>query len=247
MTEHSRPSRFAVVIPLYNHGKTIGRVVQGAQELNLPVFVVDDGSTEPVEELLKPYEGITLIRHGENSGKGAALLTGFKAAAGEADFAITLDADGQHNPADAHELMRAVRPGQRALVASKRQGMLDDKSIPWTSRFGRKFSNFWVWFAGGPRLSDSQCGFRIYPIDEVLKMKIKARRFQFEVEVLVLANWLGMEVAEVPVSVVYPPGSERISHFRPLVDFLRNSYTFTRLIAMRIFLPAPLRRRLITK
>jgi hypothetical protein len=109
--------------------------------------------------------------------------------------------------------------------------------VPWTSSFGRKFSNFWVWTSGGPTISDSQSGFRIYPLPEALNLKTKARRFQFEVEILVQAKRKGLQVIEAPVRVNYNPNGERISHFRPFVDFLRNSSTFTRLIFTRIFPP----------
>ncbi len=107
--------------------------------------------------------------------------------------------------------------------------------VPWTSRFGRKFSNFWVWLSGGPALLDSQSGMRIYPLPQALYLGTKARRFQFEVEILVRAKRNGVPVIEVPVRVNYNPTGSRISHFRPFVDFLRNSSTFTRLIFNRIF------------
>ena len=63
---------------------------------------------------------------------------------------------------------KAVDDGQRCLVVGKRQGMEGKKNVPWTSRFGRKFSNFWVWVSGGPLIEDSQSGFRLYPLPEVL-------------------------------------------------------------------------------
>jgi hypothetical protein len=109
--------------------------------------------------------------------------------------------------------------------------------VPWTSRFGRKFSNFWVRVSGGPAILDSQSGMRIYPLPEALNLGTKARRFQFEVEILVQAKRKGLPVIEAPVRVNYNPNGSRISHFRPFVDFLRNSSTFTRLIFTRIFKP----------
>jgi hypothetical protein len=68
-----------------------------------------------------------------------------------------------------------------------------------------------------------------------MQLGVKARRYQFEVEVLVKAGWAGMPVIEAPVRVVYQSEAERISHFRPWVDFMRNSATFTRLICRRLF------------
>jgi len=121
------------------------------------------------------------------------------------------------------------------LIVGARQGMdaVSGAHIPWTSRFGRKFSNFWVRMSGGPILSDSQSGMRIYPLPESLNLDVQARRFQFEVEVLVKAKRRGISVVEVPVRVVYQVGAARISHFHPFVDFWRNAKTFTRLILTR--------------
>ncbi len=237
MQEKNFKNRFAVVIPVYNHAATVAQVAMQAAELGHPVFVVDDGSTDDTPRRLKEVQGITVLRHDKNKGKGAAIMTGFMAASNVADYAVTLDADGQHYPEDARRLIEAIPYGKRPIVIGAREGMDEQngKHIPWTSRFGRKFSNFWVRLSGGPKISDSQSGFRLYPLPEALSLPTRARRFQFEVEILVKAKRKGMAVIETPVQVLYPPGEARISHFRPFVDFMRNSKTFTRLIFGRIF------------
>jgi glycosyltransferase involved in cell wall biosynthesis len=227
-------NRVAIVIPVYNHGTRISDVLCKASALGFPVFVVDDGSTDDTAAMLSSMEGLTVLRHSQNMGKGAALLTGFQAAEKICDWALTLDADGQHKPEDAENLLQAVAGGQRPIVIGNRQGM-EDEHVPWTSRFGRKFSNFWVWVSGGPRVSDSQSGFRLYPLPEALALDVRARRFEFEVEILVKANQQGIAVVEAPVQVVYQKGAERISHFHPWKDFMRNSATFSRLVFQRIF------------
>ena len=209
-------------------------MINAARHLGLPIFVVDDGSTDTTPAVLATQEGITVLRHPVNRGKGAALLTGFAAAAPTCDWALTIDADGQHNPADGLALLAIARQGERALVVGKRQGMAGE-NVPWTSRFGRGFSNFWVWASGGPWIADSQSGFRLYPLPETLDLGVQARRYQFEVEVLVRARQRGIAIVEVPVSVVYQPKGVRVSHFRPWRDFLRNSATFCRLICSRLF------------
>jgi glycosyltransferase involved in cell wall biosynthesis len=224
----------AIIIPVYNHEQRIQNVVEECLHLQLPVFVVDDGSTDNTPEILNKIKGITILHHAVNQGKGAALLTGFAAAAPACDWAVTLDADGQHCPADALKLLNAVPGQQRPLIIGARQGM-DNAHVPWTSRFGRGFSNFWVWISGGPWVSDSQSGFRLYPLPETLQLDVQARRFQFEVEILVKARQQDIPILETPVQVIYQKGTERVSHFRPFVDFCRNSTTFTRLIVSRIF------------
>ena len=234
VSELSKKGRFAIVVPVYNHAETVAQVVRQALALGFPVFVVDDGSTDNTRKQIIDIQGINAIGHRENMGKGAALMTGFIAAAVEADWAITIDADGQHYPEDALKMIAAIPEGTRAIVVGAREGMAGTH-VPWTSRFGRKFSNFWVWMAGGPALSDSQSGMRIYPLPEVITLPTRARRFQFEVEILVHAKRKGLPVIEAPVRVIYSPAGARISHFRPFVDFVRNSLTFTRLIFTRIF------------
>lgn len=228
--------RPAIIIPVYNHGLAIAGVISQAKNLGLPIIVVDDGSTDTTASIIKGIDGITICSHATNLGKGAAIRTGFTAALENAcNWAITVDGDGQHKPEDAWTLLQTVQAGERCLVIGKRLGMHSQKNVPITSRFGRAFSNFWVWAAGGPWVQDSQSGFRLYPIPEALHLVTKARRYQFEVEILVVAKRHKLTIKEAPVQVIYQEKGVRVSHFQPWRDFLRNSATFNRLIWARIF------------
>ena len=231
-----RSDTIAVVVPVYNHGTRISKVVQQVLDLGYPLFVVDDGSDDETPVMLASLhdDRLSVLTHPQNRGKGAALLTGFQAARKNYRWVVTIDADGQHKPEDIEKLLQAADEGQPALVLGNRQGM-DHDHVPWTSKAGRGFSNFWVWVSGGPMVGDSQSGFRLYPLDAVLRLDVQARRFQYEVEVLVKAHRQGIPVVEAPVQVVYQKGSERISHFHPWQDFMRNSSTFSRLIVERLF------------
>ncbi len=235
---------FAFVIPVYNHAHNVRSVVLAAVASGVPVVVVDDGSTDGTAQALAEPTGALVVRHDSNHGKGAAILSGLTAAASPpigARFAVTVDADGQHRPDDARDLLAAIEAGAApCLVLGSRVGMRG-RAVPWSSRFGRGFSGFWVWASGGPSVSDSQTGFRIYPLPETLALATRARRFEFEVEVLVLAHRARIPIYEVPVGVAYDPPGGRVSHFRPWRDFARNAATFTRLIATR-FLPRSLLR-----
>ena len=237
-----KQGRFAVVIPLYNHEDMVEKVVREAMQLGFPVIVVDDGSTDASFDRINFIDGIRVLRHSSNRGKGAALITAMQEAERIADWAVAIDADGQHKPADALGLIQAIPEGKRPIVVGAREGM-DAADVDWTSRFGRQFSNFWVWTSCGQWVTDSQTGFRIYPLPETLRLDVKARRYQFEVEVLVKARWKSLPIVEAPVTVDYSPGARRISHFRPFADFMRNSNTFARLIIQRLFVPPAVRRR----
>ncbi len=241
---------FAFVIPVYNHARNIEAVVGAALSSGAPVIVVDDGSTDQTRDAVARLSRATVVRHPENRGKGAAILTGLTSVGAlpvPAQFAVTVDGDGQHNPDDARNMLAALwsegeREPRPCLVLGYRAGM-DQDQVPWTSRAGRKFSGFWIWASGGPMLADSQSGFRVYPVAETLALPTRARRYEFEVEVLVHARRAGIPIREVPITVAYDPPGGRVSHFRPWRDFGRNSATFTRLIAGR-FVPRFGRRRL---
>ena len=239
--EHNIPdadrlARAAVVIPVYNHEQAVGGVVKKALALGWPVVVVDDGSTDRTTAILEAIPGLELIRHETNQGKGSALISGLSVAAALADWAVTLDADGQHDPAQAMQLMEAALGGPRGIVVGRRRGM-DGPDVPWTSRWGSRWSNFWVWLSCGHWFPDTQCGFRVYPLPETLRLAPKARRFEYELEVLVRAIWSGLPVRHVDIDVEYRPAGGRVSHFQPGPDFWRNTKAFARLIAMRVLLP----------
>lgn len=242
-SEIHKKGKFSFVIPVFNHEQEVCQVIKKALKFKIPVFVVDDGSIDSTFEKIKKIKEIRLLRHKINTGKGSALMTGWAEASKISDWAITIDADGQHKPEDAINLIQAIPDGLRPIMVGIRKGM-SGKNVRWASRFGRKFSNFWVLLAGGPKMTDSQSGFRIYPLPESMNLNIRSKRFQFEVEILAKAGWKKIPIIETPVSVTYQPGEKRVSHYRPFVDFLRNSLTFSRLIIQRIFIPSFIRKNL---
>ncbi len=225
-----------IVIPVFNHGATLRRVVEGALVAHPDVLVVDDGSMDNGYDTIADLP-VAVVRHKTNRGKGAAILT----AAGEAarlgkSHIITLDADGQHYPTDIPAFIRAIRAEPRAVIIGARR--FDGPNIPGSSKFGRKFSNFWLRIQTGVRLSDVQCGFRAYPVVIFEALKLRERRFAFEVEVLVKAAWAGYPLRDVDIDVHYPEPDKRISHFHALRDNVEISLLNTRLTA-RSFMPVP--------
>jgi glycosyltransferase involved in cell wall biosynthesis len=224
-SEIHKKGKFSFVIPVFNHEQEVCQVIKKALKFKIPVFVVDDGSIDSTFDQIKKNKEIRLLRHKINTGKGSALMTGWAEASKISDWAITIDADGQHNPEDAMNLIQAIPDGLRPIMVGIRKGM-SGKNVRWASRFGRKFSNFWVLLAGGPKMTDSQSGFRIYPLPESMNLNVRSKRFQFEVEILAKAGWKKIPIIETPVSVTYQPGEKRVSHYRPFVDFLRNALTF---------------------
>ena len=224
-----------VVIPVFNHAATVGDVVRGALEHAHTVIVCDDGSTDGSGAAAQGA-GAQLLTHPVNQGKGAALRTllaeahrkGFR-------YAVSLDADGQHFPKDIAAIVEVAKKDPGSLVIGARD--LAAAGAPGSSQFGRKFSNFWVWFESGQRVDDSQSGFRAYPLPETLALMGSRSRYDFEVEVLLRASWAGLTLRSTPIGVLYP--KDRITHFRPVADNVRisllNIFTIVRLL-----LPIPL-------
>jgi len=235
--------RTLLLIPVYNHGHTLRAVVEAGLRTGYPVLVVDDGSTDGS---LEAVEGLPIRRHRlpVNSGKGAAILAGALIAEREGyDAIITLDADGQHDPAEASSLLETARPHWPAIVLGAR-GM-DVENVPASSRFGMAFSNFWVRLECGRSLPDTQTGYRLYPTALLTRGGFLSRRYTFEIEVLVRGSWAGLPILSTPIRVYYPPGEERVSHFRKFRDNLRLSLLHTWLVT-RSLIPWP-HRRLVPK
>ena len=229
-----------LIIPVYNHGKTLPAVVRSALATGLPVLVVDDGSTDNGTTTLVGL-GCKIIHFPENKGKGAAILAGAREAERLGYRAIvTVDADGQHAPEDVHLLLQkdADSPVPSIIIGARQ--MIQD-TVPTASRFGRSFSNFWVRLECGLDLADTQSGLRLYPVKELLQLKLSRTRFDFEIETLVKAAWAGIPIQTVAVSVHYPPAGERISHFHKLKDNIRLTMLHTALVIRRL-LPLPHKR-----
>jgi uncharacterized protein (DUF2062 family) len=225
-----------IILPAYNNRKTVGAVIRGAIK-HLPYLVfVDDGSTDGTVEVLKDFPGIVVVSHEKNQGKGAALMSGFaKALSLGFDHAISIDADGQHLPEDIPVFTAAITQDPAAIYVGSRT-RVGARVSPF-SRFANRFSDFWFWLESGASLPDTQCGFRSYPLKVIDRLRLKKKHYDFEVEVLVKAAWSGVPLKAVPVTAVYLPAGERVSHFRPVKDFLRISHLYTLFFFMRFFLP----------
>lgn len=226
--------RCCCVIPVFNHAATAPAVIERARAVMRDVLVVDDGSDDA--DLAKLYEGtdIEVVRHTRNLGKGAALLTAVRTLAPRGfDYMITLDADAQHDPEDVLRFLPLLKSGGRTVVAGIRDFSVPN--VPRRSKIGRALSNFVFYLETGKRISDSQSGFRAYPLQPISHIRCASPRFEFETELLVRCMWAGLDLAEVPVSTHYDPPGERITHFRPFRDNARMVLLHARLILRRIF------------
>ena len=218
-----------VVIPTYNNAGTIAQVIADVKQYASDIVVVNDGSTDQTAEILKNTEGIRVIEYAENKGKGYALkLALTKAFEWGYRYAITIDADGQHYADDIPTFIDRIEQVPDSLLIGARNLTADN--MPSKNTFANKFSNFWYKVETGNTLSDTQSGFRLYPLERVQNIRLITRRYEFEVEIIVRAAWCGVNVENVPIKVYYAPEGERVSHFRPLQDFTRISILNTVLV-----------------
>jgi glycosyltransferase involved in cell wall biosynthesis len=224
-----------VVIPCYDHGSTVARVVEALAPAALPCLLVDDGSgpaTKAVlEDLAKRLPWVELLRFDQNRGKGAALKAGFRAGAARGwTGAIHLDADGQHDPADVPRFAGAMRASPGALVLGV---PVFDASVPKTRLYARQLSRGLVWAACRSRVvPDPLCGFRGMPLAATLAVIDRVAtgdHMEFEPEIAVRLVWAGVPVVALPTRVVYLPGG--LSHFSFSRDYPRLASLYLRLLA----------------
>lgn len=223
------------VIPCYNHGATVGDVVQRLQAQGLAVLVVDDGSDASTAGTLRSLKGIRLFRLEENSGKGAAMECGFREAARLGfTHALQIDADGQHCVEDAPRFLAAGQAEPDAVVCGLPEF---DASAPAGRRYGRLITWWWTCIeTRSAAIGDALCGFRLYPLRPTLALlerKRIARRMSFDIDIVVRLAWQGLPIRNLPTRVIYPPGG--VSHFRMLRDNLRISATHARLFFESFF------------
>lgn len=233
---------YCVIIPTYNNAKTLKRVIDGVLVYaeNVPIIVVNDGSSDDTSSILKEYNNkIIIINNEVNLGKGISLRKAFKYALEKGiKHAITIDSDGQHYPEDIPLFLEVLQKKPGALIMGSRN--MNQRGIPGKSSFGNKFSNFWFKVETGITLPDTQTGFRLYPLEPISKIKLFTTKFETEIEVIVKLAWKKVEIIPISINVLYD-SEERVSHFRPFKDFTRISILNTYLVTLTLLYYLPLR------
>jgi glycosyltransferase involved in cell wall biosynthesis len=217
-----------VVIPALNEERAIRAVVEDTLPHCGKVIVVDDGSSDRTGAVIADL-AVERIRHEQPLGKARALQDGFQRALEMgADGALTMDGDGQHAAADLPRLLAAAAQYPNHIVIGARLRSRD--STPGKNRFGNQQADWWVSWACGQRVVDSQSGQRYYP-REVMEIALKLPNggFVFESEILIEAARRGIRTVSVPIEARYAD-DRRASHFRPLRDVSR----ITLMIAWRL-------------
>lgn len=211
-----------IVIPAYNEAATIGDVIERCLKLDREVIVVDDGSGDDTAAAAGRYP-VELLRNEINSGKAASLMKGMRRAVERnADIIATMDGDGQHRPEDLTLLLACGQKNPGKIVIGSRLG--DSDAFPRVRYIGNRIADFWISWACGYRVEDSQSGFRLYPADLIRHIDLPHgpdRGFVFESEILIEASKAGMQGVSTPIPALYAGTLVRASHFQPLRDVLR--------------------------
>jgi glycosyltransferase involved in cell wall biosynthesis len=209
----------AALVPAYNEAATIGDVVRGVQPYVSRVLVVDDGSTDGTADEARGA-GASVVAHAANLGKGHAVRTGLShLLSSDITHVMLLDGDMQHLPDEAPRLLDAARTTGADVVIGERRFDLSDMpaSRYHANRIGSRALSRFV----GVPVDDTQCGFRVFRTGTLRQMRLSARGYDIETEMLIKLRRLGGRVASIPVSAVY---DGRRSKLRPIRDTTRTCF-----------------------
>ena len=196
--------KFFLIIPVFNEKKTIGEIIRRADAALAPdyqkeIIVVDDGSADGTEEILENLKGkfsFTLIKHRENSGKGAAIKTALKHLTD--GVALIQDADLEYDPADYRVLLENFNPIQTPVVYGSRNLLARQKGN-FFYLWGGKFLTALFNFLYGTRLTDLNTGYKLFRTDILQKANLESDGFEFCEEITAKAARSGYPIKEVPV------------------------------------------------
>ncbi len=213
------------VIPAFNESARVDSVVAGARA-HLPVVVVDDGSTDGTADRAE-RAGATVIRQVPNQGKGAALRAGFRRALQEGyEAVLTLDADGQHDPAEIPRFLDTYAAPQTSGSGSGQADLIigarDFRHIPLVRRVANTLGRWSFSWALGQPVRDNQSGYRLIS-RRLMEALLDSREsgFEFEVEMIVTCVQRGFALDWVPIRTIYAGEKSHINPWRHLVNFLR--------------------------
>lgn len=208
--------RYCALVPAYNVETTIGKVVEGVSKYIPDVTVVDDGSGDGTAQAAAAG-GAEVLRQRFNRGKGLALKLGFRHVLnGPWDAAVTLDGDLQHDPDEIPKLLQVFENTDCDLVTGSR--LQNPENIPRPRHYANLVGVRCISWAAMQPIEDSQCGFRVYSRKVLETLRLRARRFDLETEILIKAGLNGMKIASVPIRTIYHPEALEASHYRPVFD-----------------------------
>lgn len=210
-------SRVIALIPAYNEAGRVGDVIARTRTHVAEVVVIDDGSTDDTATIAEKA-GAKVLRHEQNRGKGGAIATALDYFGNSpAEFAVLLDADGQHDPSEIEEFVEAAQREKADVVVGTR--MNDVRGMPRVRLWTNQFTSWVTGKLARQKIPDSQCGFRLLRRRVLKDLSFSTARFETETEMLIQAGRAGHKIVSVPIRTIYEAG--RTSRIHPVRDTVR--------------------------
>ncbi len=192
--------KIIVGMPAYNEDRYIGSIILQAQQYADEVIVIDDGSTDHTSKVAH-LAGATVIKHGENKGKGIAIQRILaESTKKEADILVLLDADSQHDPEEIPSLIKAVSEGFDVVIGS-RETRRD--VIPFYRKVGQRILSYFSGTLSRTKVRDTESGYRALSRKAISEIELKESGFAIETEMIANAAAKGLRITEVPISIIY--------------------------------------------
>jgi len=209
--------KICVIIPVYNEAVSISGLIDKIKQQCLEIVVIDDGSKDNTYNIVRNKE-IPVIKNSVNMGKGTSLVKGFEYAINNGfDAVITMDGDGQHDPADIPYFIRLATYSDNAVFIGNRMGK--PKNMPRLRFFTNKFMSWVISSMIKQHIPDTQCGFRLVKKDALQKIQLETAKFEAESEFLIKLARQGFKIESIPINTIYTGNNK--SKINPFTDTIR--------------------------
>jgi glycosyltransferase involved in cell wall biosynthesis len=226
MKPEVKPLRVAAILPAYREAGRIGEVVRAVRAQGVDAVVIDDGSGDGTDKEAQEA-GAMVVRHGTNKGKGVALSTGFSYAQSAGyDVVITMDSDGQHDPAEIPRFVEAYDRTKIPVLVGNR--MADLSTMPLVRQWTNLFMSRLLGNMMGQYMPDSQCGYRLYRCDLLPLVSTASAGFAAESEVLLRLADRGIRMDSVRIRTIYGTEKSKINPVRDTVRFFHMLWKYRR-------------------
>lgn len=208
---------FCILIPVFNGAQTIRHIIRGIKAFTSDIIIVNDGSTDDTK-LIAQKQGVTILEHPENRGKGASLRTGFEYILKNTTFEyiMVMDADGQHSPKFIKDFLKVAEESKADLIIGNR--MQDISNMPLIRRWTNKTMSFIISSLTRQSIPDTQCGYRLLKRRLLENIKLETSNYDTESEILLKATKKHFKIASVRISTIYRGEKSNIN---PAVDTFR--------------------------
>lgn len=216
-----------ILVPAYNAAVTLPELLERihAVDPDLPVLVVDDGSTDGTSQIGAAHANVVTVRHTVNRGKGEALKSGFGwALANGYAWVLSIDADLQHPPETIPAFMELAGMDRLVIGCRSRRGV----GMPVDRQLSNFLTSIVASIMSGRTIPDSQCGMRLIPANLIRRLELKQGGFTLESELLLEASRAGCQIVPLPVPTVYGPAGSHIRH-------VTDSWRFVSLIFKQLW------------